>query len=317
MPRRIVPFERVHADEAAAIFVGSFSKLRSRVQALPAHLENPAAVAALLAEMSGVVALEDDRLVGYLTSWFPIERFRDTDRTGAYVPEWAHGTIGARRGEIANALYRTASAAWAAAGCELHAITLLAGDAEALDTWFWSGFGMGTIDAVRPVRPLEVSAARSYRVRMATDDDRDALAGLDVEHTRHYTQPPVFMIPPEAYDADRWRMFMRQPRNSAWVAEDPDGAFGFIRFDREFDGAKVVETDDGVFITGAYVRASHRGRGAATAILDAALHHYAAEGLSSCAVDFEAFNPEAAAFWMRHFTPVCSSLIRVPESGPR
>jgi hypothetical protein len=49
-------------------------------------------------------------------------------------------------------------------------------------------------------------------------------------------------------------------------------------------------------------------------MLDAAIRYYAAEGLASCAVDFEAFNPEATAFWLRHFTPVCHSLMRVPES---
>jgi hypothetical protein len=49
-------------------------------------------------------------------------------------------------------------------------------------------------------------------------------------------------------------------------------------------------------------------------MLEAALRHYAGAGLTTCAVDFEAFNPEASAFWLRHFTPVCHSLMRVPES---
>ena len=47
-----------------------------------------------------------------------------------------------------------------------------------------------------------------------------------------------------------------------------------------------------------------------------ALRHYAGEGVTTCAVDFEAFNPEATAFWLRHFTPVCFSLMRVPEALP-
>lgn len=33
------------------------------------------------------------------------------------------------------------------------------------------------------------------------------------------------------------------------------------------------------------------------------------------AVDFEAVNPEATAFWMGYFTPICHSLMRVPESS--
>jgi GNAT superfamily N-acetyltransferase len=83
---------------------------------------------------------------------------------------------------------------------------------------------------------------------------------------------------------------------------------------RTFGGSDVTASTDGVFISGAYVRRSYRRRGVADAILDAALRHYAGDGLTCCAVDFEAFNPEAAAFWTRSFTPVCYSLMRVPEN---
>jgi len=62
------------------------------------------------------------------------------------------------------------------------------------------------------------------------------------------------------------------------------------------------------------VRPEYRGRGAAPALLDAALRDYAARGFERCAVDFESFNPEAASFWVNYFKPVCYSLMRVPET---
>lgn len=49
-------------------------------------------------------------------------------------------------------------------------------------------------------------------------------------------------------------------------------------------------------------------------MINAALREYAARGFTCCAVDFESFNPEAAVFWPRHFTPVGHSLVRVPEN---
>lgn len=49
-------------------------------------------------------------------------------------------------------------------------------------------------------------------------------------------------------------------------------------------------------------------------MLDAAIRDYAAHGVLSCAVDLEAFNPEASRFWIRHFAPVCYSLMGVPET---
>ncbi len=200
MSIRTVPFRPTHASAAARMFVAAFEELRRRVPALPADLADVDVVRERLARMSGVAALEDDRLLGYLTSWFPIDQFRGTDRTGAYVPEWAHGAAATDRRAIYNALYRAASTSWARARCEVHAITLLAEDDDALRTWSWSGFGMGTVDAIRPMTPLEASTFSIGSVRMASPADAPALATLDLEHVRHYADAPVLMPPPELLD---------------------------------------------------------------------------------------------------------------------
>lgn len=314
MSIRIVPFEAAHVPDAARLFVASLERLRRRVPALPSDLADIDAVRRRLEPMSGFAAMDGGQLAGYLTSWFPIERFRGTGRVGAYSPEWAHGSSGRDQRAVDNALYRAASAAWSTAGCDTHAITILAGDDLALETWFWSGFGMGTVDAIRPTDPLGTAAPSTFEVRRATASDALALAGLDVEHVRHYRDPPVFMAPPAADDGDAWSAFLERAGATAWLVEDDNGPFGFMRFGPEFDASAVVESATGIFISGAYVRAAYRGRGAARALLEAALAHYSAEGMTSCAVDFEAFNPEAAAFWVRHFAPACYSLMRVPES---
>jgi GNAT superfamily N-acetyltransferase len=309
----IAPFEPAHAPAAARMFVASLEALRGRVPALPASLADIDAVQQRLTRLSGVVAIEDGRLIGYLTSRFPIAAFRGTDRVGAYSPEWAHGALHAEHRAVDNALYRAAAVEWARTGCDVHAITLLAGDDAALRTWSWSGFGMAVVDAIRPTTPLVVPVSAPDTVRMASLDDAAALAVLDVEHVRHYTEAPVFMPPPGRLDEAAWLDFLSRPGNAAWLAEDTVGPYGFLRFDREFHGSSVTESSTGIFISGAYVRPGYRGRGAASAMLDAALRRYAADGITSCAVDFEAFNPEAATFWMRHFMPVCYSLMRVPE----
>jgi GNAT superfamily N-acetyltransferase len=151
-------------------------------------------------------------------------------------------------------------------------------------------------------------------VRRATPADADALAALDVEHQRHYREPPVLMAPRQPDEAAAFTAFMGRPGATIWLAEDRTGAVGFLRCGREFDASAVVESPAAIFISAAYVRPAVRGRGAGSALLDAALAHYEAAGVETCAVDFEAFNPEATAFWLRHFTPVCLSLMRVPEA---
>jgi GNAT superfamily N-acetyltransferase len=263
--------------------------------------------------MDGYAVIDDGRLVGYLTSWFPIEGFRGTDRIAAYVPAWGHGVIAGEATEVFGELYGAASVDWAAQRCDVHAGTMLASQTSELDAWFRSGFGMGTVDAVRAIEPVGSTPPHESQIRQATPADVHALARLDGEHVRHYAEPPVFMVPPDAMDEGAWAAFLAWPRNTAWIAEDLEGPFAFLRVDREFGGSDVAADDEGVFITGAYVRPSHRRVGASTAMLDAALRHYAAVGARCMALDFESFNPEARGFWFRHFRPVCYSLIRVPE----
>jgi len=310
----VEPFDARHARDAATIFVAALDGLRRDIPALSGELADTGMIEEKLSAMSGTVALDGERLVGYLTtSWFPITSFRNSDRAGAYAPAWGHG-VAADVAAVYRALYRASSGAWAAARCDVHALTLLAGNPRTVETWFWGGFGMGTIDAVRPMDPLSLPPPAGYQVRAASVDDAAALSILDAEHVGHYSEPPVFMTHRPADDAAAWSAFLTANGNTAWLAEDADGPFGFIRFDRTFGGSDVAASKDGVFINGAYVRSTHRRQGAADAILDAALRHYTDGGLMCCAVDFEAFNPEAAAFWTRSFTPVCYSLMRVPES---
>jgi ribosomal protein S18 acetylase RimI-like enzyme len=107
---------------------------------------------------------------------------------------------------------------------------------------------------------------------------------------------------------------LEDPDNSFWVAFEGGQAMSYLRFEgQSFGACNIVRDESTMAITGAYTRPEFRGRGLAPALLDAALSDYRARGFLRCSVDFESFNPEAAAFWMRYFQPVCYSLFRVPE----
>ena len=314
MTFEVVPFEPVHAPAAATIFTDSLAVLRHAVPALSAALTDRDEVVRRLQPAAGCAALQDGRLVGYLTGHHPIARFRRTARVGAYVAEWAHGVAHQDVTGVYSAMYRAVAREWATAGCDVHVITILADQPSVIDAWFRAGFGMALVDAVRPARPVGAATPAGVTIRAATDADVPDLVRLDAEHVRHYAESPVFMASPIPYDDSAWRRFLATPGNGAWLASDGDEAVAFMRFDSEFDGAAVTEDAEGVFISGAFVRPSHRGRGIAAAVLDAALRQQEQFGRRCCALDFESFNPEAGAFWSRHFTPVCVSLMRVPEA---
>jgi GNAT superfamily N-acetyltransferase len=103
--------------------------------------------------------------------------------------------------------------------------------------------------------------------------------------------------------------------HSIWLAEWQGTNAGILRFETRSEGAAdIVQAPGSAAITGLYVRPHARGLGIATALLEAALAHYRRTGFERCSVDFESFNPTAAAFWMKYFKPVCFSLIRHPEA---
>lgn len=319
----IAPLTRDHLDAAAALFTAHYRRLRQSVPSLPPRMESPAAVAEML---EGLVAgpgcsgaFEDGRLVGYLGGW-TFDGFRGTPRRAAYCPEWAHAVLpdlpatAVRR--IYWALYRSLSAGWFADGVQVHAISLLGDDLAAREAWFWNGFGLHVLDAVRPLAPIEATMPEGYRLRKAGLEDAQTLAVLEAEHWAHYAQAPVFMVSNFASTAEECAALIQDPVASFWLAfSEADGEpAGYLRFESRIDGgADILVDEDTVGATAAYVRPAHRGRRLAPALLDAALRDYAARGFQRCAVDFESFNPEAASFWPKYFQTVAYSMIRVPE----
>jgi GNAT superfamily N-acetyltransferase len=313
---QITPLQDQHLPEAASLFVQNFKRLRQAVPALPDSMADPGRVAVMLEARTqsgyGVAALDGDRLAGYL-SWIYIDNLRGTGKKAAYCPEWCHAAVDEAKPAVYRALYRAASEQWAQAGCGMHALTLLANDHEAEKVWFWNGFGLTVVDAVRPLVPLGAPCPPGFSLRKASAEELDLLSALEGEHWQHYAEPPIFMnaAPPEPADIAR---FLAAPQNAYWLALSGDRPAGFLRFEKSPSGAsRIVASDRSIAITGAYLRPEYRGKSIAPALLDAALREYAGQGLESCSLNFETFNPEAAVFWPRYFQLVCLSMIRVPE----
>jgi GNAT superfamily N-acetyltransferase len=316
----ILPFDPTFLQPAALLFGEKLKCLRQRIACVPDNLQQPQPVVDRLAHLidtyPAVMALDNGRLVGYLSAWL-IDDFRGAGRKAAYCPEWGHAAASGQEARVYRALYRVAAQNWTESGCQMHAISLLAGDRPLEQIWFWNGFGLAVVDAVRPVNPLSPLSPSIFRFGRAIAEDNPILCALDNEHWRHYTRSPIFMAPHPGWSADEAGAFLAHPQNSVWLAWDGNIPAGFIRFaavDRET--VDILEAQGVVGITGAYIRQEYRSQGLATHLLDRALQDYARQDFTCCAVTFESFNPEAASFWPRYFEPVCYSLFRVPEHLP-
>jgi len=300
------------------MFAAQVRALRQTVPHLPEVFADPIETETRLERMiahgRALAAVEKGELQACL-GWYIVNDFRGPDRRGAFCPVWATQSRPESAARAVPALYRAAAQRWTEDNCRVHALSLLAGDAHAERAWFWAGYGMVVVDAIRPVMPVGAPVPAGLTLRRATRADIPALVDIEAEHWRHYAASPLFMVANSSSDAAEWDELLADEGNNAWLAETPGGeTAAYLRLEGISIGAsELVRSPQTVAITGAYTRPAFRGRGAAPALLDAALAHYAAHGRTRCSVDFESFNPEAAAFWPRYFTPISYSLMRYPE----
>ncbi|HWQ45703.1 MAG TPA: GNAT family N-acetyltransferase, partial [Longilinea sp.] len=303
---------------AADLFITRFKHLRKNATSLPETFCNPAVVWNVLSDLLGTCpmlgAWEGEKMIGYL-GWYIALNFRGTKRTAAYCPEWAHTALPGLEDKAYRALYSEASMVWEKAGCEAHAITVLADQADTVKAWFWRGFGMLVVDGVRSIQRVGSTLPLGSDVRKATEKDVPALASLELAHSRHYSSPPVHMAAYTPRKEEDILAALQQADKSYWLALAGGEAAAFVRFEvGDEDRARVVRADDMVAVTGAFTLPKWRGKKFMATLLDAGLAEFAAKGYKHCCVDYEAINPEASAFWPRYFTPVCYSLLRIPES---
>jgi hypothetical protein len=155
----ILDWRDEHLVGAADLVARRCRDLRHHVPLVPARYERPEVILSLLegqAHLPGVVAIQDGRLMGFLTG-FIIEEFMG--RKSAYSPEWANGACGDESGRLYLEMYRHLSARWRAEGCAQHVVTMLAHDQAGVAAWQWLGFGFIVVDAVRGLEPVDGEAA--------------------------------------------------------------------------------------------------------------------------------------------------------------
>lgn len=318
---RIVPVAAEHLPRMAATVARRVSALRRDVPAVPATFTDPATLAAALggpvSRGHGVVALDGDRMVGHLC-WHEFEGMRRTTRRAVHIPEYGCAIDPATEHDwrVRDQLFRVAAERWDATGRQVVAVTELVGEPTADEFWIENGFGRFLHDGVRPCTPLDATVPGGFVIRPAVLDDLDRLVQLDLEHCRHYGEPPVCMVPPTPATADELAPLLAVDRQQPvlWVAADHNGPQAFLRAEQGADSCSSFLVADGtVAVTGVFTRPAARGRGVAAALFDAALRHHAARGIPRFAFDYETINPAARAFWPRHLTIVARSSMRVLE----
>ena len=304
-----VKLNRGHAEDAASLLLDAYRAERRFVPILPDsdYRELFTAQAASMADTGlGVAAIENGKLAGFL-SGFPVENFFGNSR-GVYIPLYGHGTQSEDKSLIYQRLYASASAAWVRDGLLSHVITVYTHDSIAVDTWFWQGFGLRCVDAIRPLAAVK-APSNGLQVRRVMPDDAELLIELHREHQRYYRNAPLFMPIKADCTAQQLREWLGAYKQYMWAAFDGETPISYMQLRHQ--GETFISDDEKMMnICGAFTTESVRRSGAGAQLLNCIVSWMAENSFERLGVDYESFNSYGSRFWAKRFTAFTYSLTR-------
>lgn len=311
MTIRFEPLTEEHLDRAVPLAHEAYHRACAHVPALidpgaPVVLRR--AVSQLARTGSGAVALEDDRLVGYLAFSDPIERLWNSG-TGVHSPLHGNAFAGRQRSRLASRLFQHAAEPLVARGVEIFAITTYQHDHEVAAALSLNGFGMRCADAIRMVdHALEAEPVPGIAFREVRWEDAGPLLPLLNGLVRHLRQGPSFVGVTE-FTQDDFAELRARRKSRYFVAAARDEPIGYLEVTD--DGENVLTTaPDMRNICGAYLDERFRGKGIYDGLLAFTLATLREEGVARIGVDFETMNPTALHFWTRYFDRYTTSYAR-------
>ncbi|WMJ87443.1 GNAT family N-acetyltransferase [Anaerocolumna sp. MB42-C2] len=302
-----------YLEQAADLFTKSYKKARENQNILPVKYEDNNNIFTLLQDFSkesiGVVAVENSEVIGYLTG-LPISNFKGSQR-GIYCPEWSHAVRYKDRLEIYQKLYEEASDLWVQDGCLNHAITIMAHDDEAMNSWFWNGFGLHVVDAVRDLNLLSGNFNNEIEIRKFKKEDTEEVAHLYFEYKTYMASSPIYLPLIQVKNAEDINQWLLNPDNNLWLCLSKNNIIAIMEVSyKQSNDAQILSDDDTVSIGVTYTSESYRGQGFTKALLQKVLEDALLKGYKRCAVVFESQNDSGRYFWLKYFKPVCYSLVR-------
>lgn len=310
MKIEIREFDKSLGNEAASLFKQSYLEEVYAMPFLPKDDQMMQRIDDSIKELfeqgSGVMAFDDQKLIGYLVGWTASQLFGPVK--GIFSPMVGHTAKKEHRRMIYAKMLEHGLKHWVEKGYLSFAASVLAHDKGLIDEFFVNGFGMRCIDAMRKSERIHTSVKDVSVVKAELDDLKD-IAPLHQRHHEYYRKSPIFM-PRQAEDAladlNEW---VSHPNHHLWIAKKEDRVIGYIRIQPE--GETVVSSHSQVMnVTGAYVMEEVRALGVASLLLDEVQRWLIEQGYHLCGVDYEAINPAAYRFWNRYFTPYTVSVAR-------
>ena len=300
-----------HIEAAAALVLEKYLEESKSVSVLPLY-DNYVnkfgeSIRGLLNQGYGVAAINDGKLVGFLTG-LSVNAFKGLNR-GIYCPIYGHAAINDDKRDIYQRMYESVAEIWVRNGCLTHAITMFAHDRETIDTWFWNGFGCRCVDAIRPLTPIIHGCSAELSVRRIMPETADIIMPLEIEHAKYYSQSPLFMSVFSLPQRNLLVEWLNKDKNYLWAVFEGEIPVAYMKLTEK--GETFVGDDPQMLnICSAYSVERMRGKGVGAFLLSHVVSWLSENGYERCGVDFEAFNRYGSRFWLKHFEPFTLSLVR-------
>ncbi len=270
----------------------------------------------------GVTAWDGSRMIGFLGTYRPVsDAFGTTNVKGCFTPIEAHGALHGEfgisnyynRDRIYSRLYQAAADKWVRAGIRSHAIALYADDKEAINSFFYNGFGMRCIDAIISLKDdleekniglVEQSDLKYYEM---PKEEWGELTDVHNDLISHLGASPSFMRIPQI---SREELYQRAGEDVRYFGVKYQGSY--IAYLKVSDSGENFITEHPLMmnICGAFCKPDYRGTNIIHNLLRMLIITLRNEGYLYLGVDCESFNPNARGFWMKYFNPYTYSLVR-------
>ena len=323
----IKKFETKYLNAAMELAYENYMEEWEVIKSLP-KVERVADLSYFAENSLGVVALEDNQVVGFWAHFVPWENAFDSSAKGTFTPVHAHGAVVKNRGRIYKRMYEELAKELVSQEVMYHGIAFYAHDNVAKEAMWQYGFGMRCADGMKML-DAKVIGAGETGVKLPNcivhKSEKEIVFGElpqeragEIRALRknlffHLHQSPCFMSATEK-QFEAWIERAEHRDTRLFIAKDKDEIVAFFEVGK--DGETFVSGGkDARHFCGAYVSENYRGKIANELLgfIEETLYN---EGVRRLGVDFETFNPTALGFWSKHFEIYTNSLTRrIDECG--
>lgn len=304
-----------YIEEIATIIVAKYQRSRESLPLLSVKYENKEKhmkrLEKYIDDPNFIVVIDQEEVIAFMHAFY-IDEYKGTVRGALALPAMYGVKKGVDERKVYDRLYKKMSEIWANEECYTHCLLVYKSEETHLNTWFYNGFGLFVIDAVRPLELIESKPLQEgITIRQATSHDLPHMVHLIKEMNHHLMSPPIFLH----HDGDdafvqEYTEWLKIENNILWIAEQDHEIIGYLKTNTSEINQDELNDGDTIGINGAYVIPHYRGLDIMSHLINEAIAWAIEKGLKRCSTDFETANIEGRRYWLKYFTPYSYAVIR-------